>query len=60
MGILAFGMGGRFESIVNSIMPIGAGAALGKEKKDDLDPEKRNEMLEQIIIDVESIISTEE
>ena len=33
MGIMAFGMGGKFEAVNNSLMPCGAEAAIGKKKR---------------------------
>ena len=55
MGILAFGMGGQFESVINSMLPIGAGASVGKKIEEEED-EKKIEKIESIVVEVESII----
>ena len=60
MGIMAFGMGGKFEAVINSMMPIGAGAAVGKKTEEEESEEKKLDKIEQIIVDVESILQTEE
>ena len=52
LGITAFSTGGTFGSIINSILPVGAGFAVGQKSPIDFDTEEWKKRLRDVADEV--------